>query len=72
MREFHNENTLYELIYCGSCKYKWTVEESKKINGKWTKTGKYKRFYTLDDAKKYALDKLNKTRPLENSRNTKK
>ena len=59
MREFHNENTLYELIYCGSCKYRWTVEESKKINDKWTKTGEYKMFHTLDEAKKYALDKLN-------------
>ena len=43
MREFHNENTLYELIYCDSCKYKWTVEEYKKINDKWTKTGEYKK-----------------------------
>ena len=58
MYEYHNDNTSYNIIYSECCKHKWTAEEWKKVNNKWTKTGKYERFDTLEDAKKYALDKL--------------
>ena len=52
------ENELWEANYAACCKYKWTIEKWIKINGQWKRTGTYKRFNTLNEARQYALKNL--------------
>lgn len=48
-----NENIIFEAVYCECCKHKWTATEHVNKDGKWIKTGFYKRFDSLEDLKKF-------------------
>lgn len=60
MYVYNNDTIAYEINFCAICKYKWIVEGYKKENEKWVKTGHYKRFEHLEEAREYAKDKLKK------------
>ena len=48
------QTALWEANYCECCKHKWTIEKWGLENGSWKRTGAYKRFDTLEQAKAYA------------------
>ena len=50
----------WQAIYSNCCKHKWTIEKWVKVNEKWECTDIYKRFDTLEDARQYAINDLQK------------
>ena len=50
------QTALWEANYCECCKHKWTIEKWGVENGSWKRTGAYKRFDTLEQAKAYAYN----------------
>ncbi len=52
------QTELWEAIYCECCKHKWTIEKWTKENGTWKKTGEYKRFDSLEEARDFAKKDL--------------
>ena len=51
---------LWYAMYSNCCKHKWTIVKCVKINGSWKQTNIYKRFDTLEDARQYAINNLQK------------
>ena len=51
---------LWYAMYSNCCKHKWTIEKWIKVNGSWKCTNIYKRFDTLEDARQYAINNLQK------------